>query len=118
MKKILIVIVLAVFMLSACGGGNKLDLDEEKVQSATAEEFLKKKSVAEANYEKEDIEIVKVCEAVEEGEEDIGFDGEYLVYSQTKDGEYKLDFSMTSEYELGYGSQSLEEIEDRCITFD
>ena len=118
MKKTLIVIVSAVFLLSACGGGNKLDLDEEKAQGVTAEEFLKKKSVAEANYEKEDIEIVKICEAVEKRDEDFGVDGEYLVYSQTKDGEYKLDFTMTSEYEIGYGSQSLEEIEDRCITFD
>jgi len=118
MKIIFIVIMSAVFMLSACGGGNKLDLDEEKVKSATAAEAAGQKVIKENNYEEKDIEVVEVCEAVEEGEEDFGFDGEYIIYWQTEDGEYKRDFSMTSEYEIGYGSQSLEEIEDRCITFD
>ena len=118
MKRIFIVLVLAVFMLSACGGGNKLDLDEEKVQNATAAGAINEKIIKDNNYEEKDIEVVKVCEAVEEGEEDFGFDGEYLVYWQTNDGEYKREFVMTSDYDIGYGTQRLKDIEDRCISFD
>ncbi|MYL43897.1 hypothetical protein [Virgibacillus salexigens] len=117
MKKISIVLGVSILLLSACGG-NKLDLDEEKVQSATAEEAAGQKVIEENNYKEEDIQVLKVCEAVKQGEEDYGFNGEYIVYWQTNDGEYKRDFSMTSDYEIGYGSQRLEEIEDRCITLD
>lgn len=113
-KRAMVMGGILVVLLTACGG-NKLDLDLEKVQEMTAKEALNKKSIERDDYEEENIEIVKVCEAVKVGEEDYGFDGQYLVYWQTDDGEFKNDFVMQGDYDIGYGTQRLVEIEDRCL---
>ncbi|WP_163531449.1 hypothetical protein [Halobacillus ihumii] len=116
MKKIISLSVMAV-LLTACGG-NKLELDLEKVQNAVAEEALKKKSIEEGDYTKEDIEVVKVCESVELDETKDDFKGQYIVDWKTNDDKYELDFSMNSDYEVGYSSSRLKPIEDRCISVE
>lgn len=116
MKKIISFALLAV-LLTACGG-NKLELNLDKVQEAIAKEASGQKVIEENGYKKEDIKVVKVCEAVEQDEKDYGFKGQYLVYWQTKDGEFKRELSMTKDYEVGYSTSRLEEIEDRCISVE
>lgn len=113
-KRAMVMGGILVVLLSACGG-NKLDLDLEKVQEVTAEEALEQKVIEEGGYESDDIETVRVCEAVKAGEEAYGFDGQYLIDWKTTDGQYKRNFSMNTDYEIGYGTQRLTEIEDRCL---
>lgn len=115
MKRISILLGCILLLLTACGG-NKLDLDLEKVQNATAEEALKKKSIKNSDYKASDIKITEVCEAVEIGENE--FNDKYLVYWKTEDGEFDNNFVMTDNYEIGYGTRLLEKIEDRCINVD
>jgi len=104
---------ITILVLSACGG-NELGLDEEKVENATKARAIKQNELKEKDYKEADIEVVKVCEAVRIGEEEYGFDGEYLIFWQTTDGDYKRQFVMEDDYEVGYGTQRLEPIEDRC----
>lgn len=104
-------------LLTACGG-NKLDLDLEKVQNAVAQEAVGQKVIEEGGYKEEDIDIVKACEAVEVGKEDSGFDGQYIVNWKTSDDAYNRDFSMNSNYEVGYSTSRLDPIEDRCISVE
>lgn len=104
-------------LLTACGG-NKLELDLEKTENVIASEAVGQKIIEEAGYEKEDIEIIKICEAFESGKEDQGFNGQYIVHWQTTDGEYKRELSMTREYKAGYSTSRLEPIDDRCMTVE
>ncbi len=115
MKRISILLGCILLLLTACGG-NKLDLDLEKVQNAVAERAVQSTSLEEDGYNSENVEIVRVCEAVKVGEEDQGFDGEYIVYWQTDDEELKNDFRMDKNYEADLSTQRLTEIEDRCIS--
>lgn len=104
MKRLLFAFSILLF-LTACGG-NKLDLDIERTLSAVAERS--------SNYDEEDIELVRACETVKIGEEEFGFDGEYIIFWQSKDGEEKREYTMEN-YEAGFGADRLEIIEDRCI---
>jgi uncharacterized protein YcfL len=116
MKKTVIVICSTLLFVAGCGG-NKLDLDEEKVRNVVAERALQQKVIKEGNYKKSDIEIVKVCEAINKRKKEFGFQGDYIVYWQTKDGKYQRDFMM-NDYKIEYGTNNYEEVQDRCINFD
>jgi hypothetical protein len=114
MKKTVIVTFSTLLFMAGCGG-NKLDLDEEKVWNVVAERALQQKVIEEGNYKKSDIEIVKVCEAVKEGKEDYGSQGEYIVFWQTKDSKYQRTFLM-KDYEVSHGDVNYNPT-DNCNTF-
>jgi hypothetical protein len=116
MKKTIIAVSSTLLLLAGCGG-NKLDLDEEKVKNAVSKQALEQKVIEEGNYKKNDIEVVKVCEAVKKSEKDYGFQGDYIVKWQTNDGKYQRDFMM-NDYKISYGTNNFEEISDQCINLD
>lgn len=116
MKRLVFIFSFLVLLLTACGG-DKLDLDVDKTQQAVADRALHNEDRTE-KYEVEDIELVKVCEAVRMGEEQFGFDGEYIVHWQTSDGELKETYRMEN-YEANLSTSNLEPVsDDRCIEFD
>lgn len=113
MKKTLIILPALLLTLAGCGG-NKLGIDEEKAQKAVIKEALEQKVIQEGNYKSSDIELVKVCEAVEKGKEDYGYDGNYITYWQTKDKKYQRTF-LLKDYKALYGDVNFKAIDDRCI---
>jgi uncharacterized protein YcfL len=113
MKKTIIVIFSTLLFMTGCGG-NKLDLDKEKVRNVVAERALQQKVIKEGNYEKNDIEIYKVCKTVDKDNKDLGFQGVYRVYWKTSDGEYN-DAFILEDYKAKYGNNNYSDIEDSCI---
>lgn len=115
MMKKMIVLLVFLFLLVGCGNKeNKLDLDMDKVKDLVIDKALEQKVIQEGDYKREDIHPIKVCEAIEFGNEK--FDGNYLVYWKTEDDLYKRNFLMEN-YEVSYGTQRFEDISDRCIDF-
>ncbi|WP_349407938.1 hypothetical protein [Pseudalkalibacillus sp. SCS-8] len=117
MKKTILLFISTILLVLGGCGGNEFDHDEEKVKDAVANRALQQKVIEEGNYKKEEIEVLKVCEATEKGNEEKGFDGNYIVHWQTADGEYQRKFMM-KEYEINYGTNNYEEIKDSCTTFN
>lgn len=115
MKKAWLALIV-LFFLAACGN-NELDLDIEKVQEIVAEEVVKGKGIKSDGYTSDDIQLVKICEAMERGKEDYGYDGYYILYWQTNDKKYQEKIVM-KDYELSYGTNLYSPIEDRCIEFE
>ena len=116
MRKMIFVFAVFTFGLAACGG-NDLDVDIEKTHEAIAERALHHEDKSEM-YDAEDIKIIKICEAVRSGEEDFGFDGEYLVSWETIDGELKDTYRM-EDYEANLSTNNLQVVsDDRCTEID
>lgn len=114
MMKKMIVLLFFLFLLVGCGNKEKkLDLDMDKVKDLVIDKALEQKVIQEGDYKREDIHPIKVCEAIEFGNEK--FDGDYIIFWQTSDDLYKRDFTMKN-YELDYGVR-YEEVQDRCIDF-
>jgi uncharacterized protein YcfL len=113
MKKVIIALSSILLLLVGCGG-NQLDLDEEKVSSVVADRALQQKVIKEGDYKEQDIDVVKVCEAIKEGKVDYEFQGEYIIYWETKDGNYQRTFLM-KDYEISHGDVNYEPT-DSCIT--
>ncbi|MGP4080103.1 hypothetical protein ACTWQL_09320 [Pseudalkalibacillus sp. R45] len=114
-RSVLLFISTILFVLGGCGG-NEFDLDEEKVNSAVADRALKQKVIKEGNYKKEDIKVMEVCEAVEEGSPNNEFQGEYIVYWETNDSKYQRTFLM-KDYKVDNGDVNFEPT-DKCISFE
>lgn len=115
MKKEVLVLGFSIFVLVACGS-DKLNLDMDKVHKSVTDRALHHESKSSI-YDPEDIEITKVCKAVRPDEEDFGFDGKYLVYWKTNDGELKDVYRM-EDYKANLSISNLEVIDDSCVEFD
>ncbi len=105
-------------MLAGCG--NSIGLDKEKAKTLIIEEALSQKVIEEGGYKKEDIEVLKACKAIEEGEEKSSFNDQYLIYWQTSDGEYKRDLMLDAkENKVYYGTSRHHKLneEDACTEF-
>jgi uncharacterized protein YcfL len=116
MKKIVLTLILLTLVLVGCGK-NKLSIDIENIQNILSERALEQKAIQEDGYTEEYIKLVKICEAMEKGKEDFGYDDYYLVYWQTSDKKYQRTFLM-KDYELSHGDQVYDPVEDRCIDFN
>ncbi|MGD6793833.1 hypothetical protein [Metabacillus indicus] len=112
MKK-LIVIGLGVFLLGGCGT-NEAELDEKKIHEAVSKRALEQKVIKDGNYSTEDIELVKACEAIENGKSE--FKGDYIVSWKTKDDKYNRDFIM-KDYQISYGTNNFKTNSDRCVKY-
>lgn len=116
MKKTWLSLV-ALLLIAGCGG-NELDLDVEQVTELVSERALEQKVIEEGGYDTSDIQVVKVCEAIEKGKEDFGFDGNYIVYWQTADRKYQRTFLLDNNSELSHGDVNYNPVEDRCVEIE
>jgi hypothetical protein len=112
MKK-LILIGLGVFLLGGCGT-NESELDEKKTHEAVSKRALEQKVIKEGEYSEEDIQLVKACEAVENGKSE--FKGDYIVSWKTKDDKYNRDFIM-KDYKISYGTNNYKSNSDQCVNY-
>jgi hypothetical protein len=112
MKKI-ILLTIGIFVLGGCGA-NDTKLDKEKTQDAVSKRALEQKVIKDGNYKEEDIQLVKACEAVENGKTE--FDGDYIVSWKTKDDKYNRTF-LLKDYKATNGDVNYQEIKDKCIEY-
>lgn len=116
MKRVVIVFT-SLFLLSACGG-NSLGLDKERIVEATRDHAMNNiASVRDKGYEREQVEVIRVCPATEGN--DFEHKGDYLVYWQTDDGDNQsVDVMNEDDYEVGFGSNRFTAIEEEdCLEF-
>jgi uncharacterized protein YcfL len=112
MKKI-IILTIGIFVLGGCGA-NDSKLDKEKTQDAVSKSALEQKVIKEGNYKAEDIQLVKACQAVENGKTE--FDGNYIVSWKTKDDKYNRDFIL-KDYKVSYGTNNYKADSEKCIDY-
>lgn len=112
MKK-MILIGLGVFLLGGCGT-NESELDEKKTHEVVSKRALEQKVIKEGKYSEEDIQLVKACEAIENGKSE--FKGDYIVSWKTKDDKYNRTF-LLKDYKASNGDTNFKETNDKCIDF-
>jgi hypothetical protein len=112
MKK-LIMIGLGMLLLEGCGA-NDSKLDEKKTHEAVSQRALEQKVIKDGGYSAEDIQLVKACEAIENGKSE--FKGDYIVSWKTKDDEYNRTF-LLKDYKASNGDTNFKETGDKCIDF-
>jgi uncharacterized protein YcfL len=113
MKKTIIAVSSTLLLLAGCGG-DKLDLDEEKVKNAVSKQALEQKVIEDENYKESDIEIYKVCKTVENDKKDLGFQDIYRVYWKTSDGKHNDKFIL-EDYKAKYGNNNYSDMKDSCV---
>ncbi|MFE9886265.1 hypothetical protein [Streptomyces scopuliridis] len=125
---------ISLLLVAGCGGQNetasrpagaeplaapsavKLDLDIERVQGAVAEKAMERWDMREGGYKADDVLMVKICETVRTRDREFGFDGRYVVFWKTTDGEIKADLAL-DDYEASNKPWD-EIIRDRCMTLN
>lgn len=112
MKRFLI-ISLGLLLLTGCGE-NKSELDEKKTHEAVSKRALEQKVIKEGGYSAKDIQLVKACEAIENGKSE--FQGNYIVSWKTKDEKYNRTF-LLKDYKATNGDTNFNETDDQCINF-
>lgn len=117
MKKAWLPLLVALFLTAGCGG-NELDLDVDKIQDMVSTRVPQGKGMQEEGYTTEEIKVVKICEAVEKGKEDLGFDGNYIVYWKTTDGKHQNTLLLDNNSELSHGDVNYNPVEDRCVEIE
>lgn len=117
MKRYGVLGLAVLFILSACGG-NDYSLNEDDILESTRDHAMNSVSeVRDNGYEREDVEIIEVCPALEGN--DFDHKGDYLVYWKTSDGNNQnVDVMNESDYEVGFGSNRFTPMEEEdCIEF-
>lgn len=112
MKK-LTLITLGMLLLGGCGSDDAA-LDEKKTHEAVSKRALEQKVIQDGDYSAEDIQLVKACEAIENGKTE--FNGEYIVSWKTKDDKYNREF-MIKDYKVSYGTNNYKANSDKCIEY-
>jgi uncharacterized protein YcfL len=112
MKK-LTLIALGMLLLGGCGSDDAA-LDEKKTHEAISKRALEQKVIQDGDYSAEDIQLVKACEAIENGQTESN--GEYIVSWKTKDDKYNRTF-LLKDYKATNGDTNFKENKDKCIEF-
>ncbi|MFC0187629.1 hypothetical protein ACFFJY_04975 [Fictibacillus aquaticus] len=108
-----IIFTFGILFLTACGK-NEEGLDEKKTHDAVAKRALEQKVIKDGGYKANDIQLVKACEAIENGETE--FKGNYIVSWKTKDDKYDRTF-LLKDYKATNGDTNFKETKDKCLDF-
>lgn len=107
-----------IMLLAGCGG-NSLGLDDERLLQATKDRAMSYADIKEGDYTEDDIELMRVCPAVREDEQDFDHAGDYLIFWQTTDDNNRnIDLMNESDYEVGSGANRyMIQDEGDCIDY-